>query len=326
MVASTVLAAVSSRPRWFIVAIPTLSLALVLFDINRLQPWIYQYTLMFLALTIVNWGDSSGEESRSAIGICGVVLAFLYIWSGIQKLNPVFATGVFPWLLEPISKALDLKPIESAAYVFPILECLTGVLLLVSKTRTLALIGLTVMHLCLLYLLGPFGHNYNAIVWPWNIAMIAMAWIVFYRNNDAVILPSLRPHLGRGIAILVAFMPALNFFGKWDAYLSASLYSGRNVDAWFILDERAANELEGKLSQAERRRLREAFDGFSLDATKWSLSELNVPLYPERRVFEALATRLRRYGTSEGTVTLYVTKEKNLFDAGPDEFEEVKNR
>ena len=182
------------------------------------------------------------------------------------------------------------------------------------------------MHLSLLWLLGPFGHNYNSVVWPWNIAMILMAWIVFFRNDGAIFLPSLRPHLGKAIALLVVLMPLFNLFGKWDDYLSASLYSGRNISAWIFIGERSSRMFESKLSQAEMLRLQEAFDGYSFDATKWSLAELNVPLYPERRVFEVVATKLLHMGGSEGDVRLYVTEHRGILNDGPGEFREVPLR
>lgn len=325
MVFCTLIALVLPRPRFFLFAIPILGAALVLFDMNRLQPWFYQYLLMFLALGLVRWDRSEDSNAKYALAICGVILGFLYIWSGIQKANPAFATSVFPWLLEPLSKQLG-EGIASMPFIAPVFETLIGILLIVPWTRTVGIIGAAGMHLLLLFLLGPFGHVYNSVIWPWNAAMLAMVFVVFLKNEEAVLRPALKPVLGKAVVVLVGIMPLLSFFEKWDDYISASLYSGRTKDGWIMLTGEAANRFTGSLTRTEHARLKDAFDGYSLDITGWSMAELNVPLYPERRVYDGVAKKLRRFATSADDVTLLVTERPSLFGEPEESSEEVSLR
>ena len=325
MTLCTLLVLVLPRPRFFFNAIPILGAALVLFDMNRLQPWFYQYQLMFLAMGLVKWDRSDESNAKNALAICGVILGFLYIWSGVQKANPAFATNVFPWLLEPLSD-LTGDGIASMPLIAPVFETLIGVLLIVPWTRTAGLIGAAGMHLLLLFLLGPFGHDYNSVVWPWNVAMIAMILAIFLRNEEPIIRPAWRPALGKAVVVLVGFMPLLSFFEKWDDYISASLYSGRTKDGWIMFNEEAANRFTDSLTRTEYARLNGAFDGYSLDVTTWSMAELNVPIYPERRVYDGVAKKLRRFATNEDDVTLLVTERPSLFSQPEEIAEEVSLR
>jgi hypothetical protein len=323
------LAALLPRPRLLLLAIPTCGAILVLFDMNRLQPWFYQYLLMILALGLVRWDLSDDRYAKQALAICGVILGFLYIWSGIQKANPAFAANVFPWLLEPLSKVVGeaaTRQLATSAIVVPVFETLIGILLIVPWTRTMGLFGAVGMHLLLLFLLGPFGHDYNSVIWPWNLAMLAMALVIFFGNEEPVLRPAWSPMLGKAVIVLVGFLPILSFFERWDNYTSASLYSGRTRDGWIMLSEPAANRLAEMLTPAENSRLDQVFDGYSLDASSWSMAELNVPLYPEKRVYEGIAQKLRMIAMSHDDVTLLVTERPSLFHEEDAESEEVSLR
>jgi hypothetical protein len=156
--------------------------------------------------------------------------------------------------------------------------------------------------------------------------MMAMVVVTFFRNDEPVIRPALKPALGKATAVLVGFMPLLSFFDRWDDYLSASLYSGRTKDGWIMLNEEAANRFKNSLTRAEQARLKDAFDGYSLDVTTWSMKELNVPLYPEQRVYEGVAKKLRRFATTAEDVTLLVTERPSLFGEPVESTDEVSLR
>ena len=98
------------------------------------------------------------------------MLGWLYVWRGSFKINPDFP-DVFAWMLGPIA---ELNPandeIITAAITVGLLELLMGAVLLVRKTSRIAVVGLSAMHISILYLIGPFGLDWNAVVWPWNMA------------------------------------------------------------------------------------------------------------------------------------------------------------
>ena len=55
------------RPAKPIYAAVALIVVLVGFDITRLQPWVYQYSLLLLAITLVRWDQPASSLFRAAV-------------------------------------------------------------------------------------------------------------------------------------------------------------------------------------------------------------------------------------------------------------------
>ena len=240
-----------------IVALGT-ALLLVLFDINRLQPWMFQYFLVLSALL---------AKPSLAWRYCGLIVACTYFWSGIQKLNMAFGNEVFPWL---VSSSVGAPMVGLAA---ALLECAIGMLLLKPRTRTVALAGAAGLHLFILVLLGPLGHNFNAVVWPWNMCLPVIGASLFFRNNEPLFPGVLQHAAGKMLFMLVAVLPGLSVFGLWDDNLSSSLYSGRVRNA--LLKVPPGHDPDG-----------------IVDVTAWALEDLGVPPYPAIRVYRSLAQKI----------------------------------
>jgi len=62
-----------------------------LLDQNRFQPWFYQSLLFSIALSA-----RSGRRE-----LCTLIISGTYLWSGIQKINFSFVSGIFPWMMNP---------------------------------------------------------------------------------------------------------------------------------------------------------------------------------------------------------------------------------
>lgn len=290
LVLSVLAASCLPKPRFAPYAVVLLGASLVLFDLNRLQPWFYGSLLLFLAL-------GTGKDEESAWSPCALVLAATYVWSGLQKANLAFSENVFPWLLHPLG--LDaLRPLWPLASV---LETSVGLLILFPKTRNYGL-GLGVgMHAFLLLALGPLGQNANSVVWPWSFGMPILLLALFFRDprtipRKAVLSP---------VAIIAGVLPALNFVGLWDDNLSDALYSGRTRQAFVILTEAGAARLSPEVRPYVQRRP----DRIGLDLSRWSLAETNVPPYPEIRAYRAVAKRL---GVPPGEMTLIVAERPGI--------------
>ena len=146
-------------------------------------------------------------------------------------------------------------------------------------------------HILILALLIPLKRN--SVVWPWNIAMAGFAFILFWRASDfsirEVLLPR-KPGFQLIVLILFVIMPLFSFINLWDSYLSASLYSG-NVEAAVIdVSESAKQRLPPDIQtyvQPSR-----TTGKLQINPTRWSLIELNVPSYPERRIFINVARKI----------------------------------
>jgi hypothetical protein len=197
---------------------------------------------------------------------------------------------MYPWLMGPLVRHLPggaAAWAEGQGWAAAFVECGLGLALLVRPLRVVAVPLVVLMHAAILYCLGPTGHGWNTVVWPWNVALVALVVILFADTSGVpgrqIVWPGSWP--GRVALVLFGVMPGLSFVGCWDPYLSAALYSG-NVP-------RPRLFLSGAAAAALPPHVREAYlDGDELDLSGWAMDELNVPVYPARRVFRGVARRL----------------------------------
>jgi len=291
-----VLVAAAAFVPWRAALAPALLLmaVLALQDQSRWQPWFYQYALMLVALVCC----------PAPLDTCRIMIAALYFWSGLEKLNPKFISEEFPWLMAPFVHSLPAA-LRYAALVVPIAEVGMALALLARPLRRAAVLGLILMHLFILTALGPLGHNSNTVVWPWNVAMMALVTILFWREGRAGRCfvrgkPSL---VHDAILVLFAVMPALGLFGLWDDYLSFALYSGNKASGIIYLTDAACDRLPDGMDEFIDD---ETGNGNKLDISNWSNRELNVPPYPEPRIFRSIAAQIRAYSAKPADVRLVI--------------------
>jgi hypothetical protein len=303
------IASVVPRPRPWIVAALGIALALALTDQSRWQPWFYQYVVMLAAFALAPRGDTG------ALDICRVVIPGIYVWSGVQKLNPVFASDIFPWLVKPVLDALPagLQGATSHAWVLvPLVEIGIGLALVTRRFRDGAVITAVVMHAVILVLLGPLGHADNAVIWPWNIAMALFIVFLFWHDASPSGLRLLGPRApaARAVAVLLFWvMPALSFIGMWDAYLSSALYSGNVAQGIVAITPALRSRLPPEIS---RHVIVNRVGTNVLTVWDWSMGELAAPPYPEQRVYLNVARRLCRYGEDTADVKLVIVDRPTL--------------
>jgi hypothetical protein len=303
------LVGVRERPRLCASAFVALASALVLFDVSRLQPWFYQYLFVMLALAAHAWG---GPDARATLRACALMVACLYFWSGVQKLNPQFFDEVVPSLASPYLAHLPASFARLAmplAVLVPLTEICAGVMLLTSRWRRVGVVLAVVTHAFVLLLFVPLRRN--NVIWPWNVATAAFVLIIF--RHDAGTLKDFLPRkvlsLQTLALVLFGVMPAFGLFGLWGQYQSAALYSGSVTRAEFTLSEQVARRLPPRVQG----KLRPALEGFRLDINHWSYAELNVPAYPSERVYRATAAALCEFAESSSDVRLDVTEPPRVF-------------
>jgi uncharacterized membrane protein YphA (DoxX/SURF4 family) len=288
-------AGVAPRPRVWIYASAVLLCALWMQDQSRQQPWCYQYAFMLAALTL--------PKTQRSLNVCRLIVATIYFWSGAQKLNPYFASGTFTWLAHPVAVHFPAL-VVATGYAAPWIEMGCGVALLTRRFRRPAAVALIVMHALILLAIGPFGRGSNMVVWPWNFAMIAFLLLLFRdsetRTGEILWGPG---GFDRAVFALFALAPALCFVSLWDSYLSAALYSGnKNQGAIYMTDAVAEH-----LPDAVYGDVTEETDGMDkLLINDWSFDELNVPAYPEVRVYKRVARKLCEFAAAPGDVKLEV--------------------
>jgi hypothetical protein len=236
-----ILVAALERRAIYLALFLALALLLGLLDQSRWQPWFFQYVFMLAALCQYNSGSPEQDRRKAMLNSCRLIVAGTFFWSGIQKLNFSFVNRIFPSLIGPYLKFLfgsfSFLP-HFLIIVVPLLEIFIGVGLLTRKFRNVAVVTAVIMHLFILMLLVPV--RLNSIVWPWNVAMASFVVILFWRDREFSASEVLLPRkLSFQIVVIVLFgvMPLFSFFGLWDSYLSAALFSGNVPNAVIYVSE-----------------------------------------------------------------------------------------
>ncbi len=166
-----------------------------------------------------------------------------------------------------------------------------GIGLLFARTRTFAIMLALAMCAFVLWTLGPLGHNWDNIVWPWNITLVLSVVILFakVRTNPIRDIFLVRKHVPqKALLALVGVLPLLYFFNVWDAYLSWSLYSGTTNIATIYMSDDVKAQLPDAIQQFVKIDNR---NRNFLPIVDLAFAELNVPPYPEPRIFKSVARK-----------------------------------
>lgn len=308
LAALLVAAAAAARPRRYLFASLGLAVGLALWDQMRWQPWFYQYVFMMLLVAAAPAG-AEGEEA--ALRACGLVVAGLYFWAGVHKLNPRFFEEVVPSLLSGVPAAWA-RAASPWAVLVPLTEISAGLLLLTRRWRRVGIALALAAHVGVLLLFFPTRRN--KVVWPWNAAMAAFVLILFRGGAEGLkgFLP--RRVLSPQTAVLLFFwlLPLLSLFGLWERYLSGALYSGNIATA----EVRLSGVVAEKLPPQVRAKVRpDGAGGGALKLEHWSYTELHVPTYPSARVFRGAAASLCELAESPSDVVLSISAAPPPFSA-----------
>lgn len=280
-------------------------------DQNRGQPWLYMYWVMLLL---------SLFPAPTAHAACRVAVAVVYFWGGLQKINARFFTVTPEWFVAPAANwqlpaaAIDLLKLSVQAA--PFIEIGIALLLWFPRLRRIAFALTLLTHAFALTFLGPWGHNYNWVVWPWNLAMIALVIGLFARGKffesttpagnsirsekkpaptpQLFTLPQTTAALRHAkvaalLVMLYGLLPILSYSGRWDSYFSFALYSENLAAANLFCTESFRDNLPPHLKPYVQK-FPQAYDpqhqgpyGFAF--TAWAYEEMHVPPISEPRNF-----------------------------------------
>jgi hypothetical protein len=275
-----------------------LAASLSLWDQTRWQPWFYQYLFMLAAIGILAWRKTESSRNRTALDVCRLIVAATYFWTGFQKLNITFVRETWPDMaafLPGFWQSVAQRVPASLILVIPFVEVVIGFGLLSRRFRNGAVLVATATHTAILMLLIITGEN--AVVWPWNVAMVLFVWILFWNDREST---GRRIVVGRNpfhlvVLLLFAILPSLSLVGLWDSYLSCAIYSGNTCQAAIYLGP----SLLARLPTEIHPHVWQRSEPFFLDINRWAYAELRVPVYPEPRVFRQVAKRICRYADGE---------------------------
>ena len=289
VLASLAAIAMAQKPAPYIKVFLAIVAVLALLDQSRWQPWLLQYAVMFGAF-LLPWDEHRKEgsavgERAAALHACRLFMVCTYFYSGLEKLGYGFVT-VLPDMLSPIFHLMhvDVAGISNRvlfplAILLALVECACGILLAFPRTRNAAVACLILMHVSILSWLGPWGANWNYVVWPWNMLMIGLLILLFWRNPAWGLRDMWRSHpYAKAIGYIFGVLPLLTLGGLWDSYLGFSLYSGNIKSGVVTINPNRLTELPLGVR-------RYAMPDGVIDIDRWCYTELGVPIYPETRIF-----------------------------------------
>jgi hypothetical protein len=273
---------------------------LALWDQMRWQPWFFEYLFLLAAI-----GLYARKKDSVAFNACRVVLIFTYLWSGLQKLNANFIARTWPDIAGHFLRFLPaaLNKLSSLlALVVPLTEIAIAAGLLTRRYRNFGVVLAVATHLFILVLLISSGEN--TVVWPWNIAMAFLVVILFWQDKETTPSQVLVPGNVFHAAILLVFalLPPLSLVDLWDSYLSSALYSGNTYQAAILVSP----SVIPRLPAAVQPHIWEKSEPMFLDINRWSYGELNVPVYPEPRIYRNIAKQICAYGESSPDIKLVI--------------------
>ncbi len=299
-------------------------LALLLFcmylcfeDQNRVQPWFFNYLFILCILLFYKQRMDEPNNFISVFMCLQVLVALIYIFSGIQKFNSFFVEDTFKWMIGPLNPVLSVKQMAlftRAGNLVPYFELFIGFGLLIKQTRFIALPLVIIMHVFILLMLGPVGKSFNYVIWPWNMVMIVLCLLLFSNVKQerffdiSILFKSAAFYL---VITVMLIFPIFSLNNKYDSYLSSSLYSGNTHGCKLILSDKAYQKLPFYLKSFVTRNS----DYNILYIKNWAMNELNVPCVPEYRIFKKVQSYVMDItGSTPQDVKLDFTEREKVID------------
>jgi len=300
LLALLVAIAFAAKPRPYILAFVAFAGVYSLFDQTRWQPWAYQYWMMLIALGCFSGLADDLAGQRDALNICRLIMGCTYFYSGFQKLNVRFVSEGMPWVLGTLR--FHIPGLNYIGWITPFVEVSIGLCLLSRRFRKIGIVNGIIMHLFILYSFGPLGLNWNTVVWPWNVVMIALLLLLF-RNTDVTfgdIVWRNRFVFQKVALVLFGVMPALSFVGWWPSDLSLCLYTANLTEAQVMVSQKVKEQLP----PAVQPYVKLGYGHLVLRTQDWSFGEMNVPPYAEIQSFTTIGATVCRWVDNSPDVVL----------------------
>ena len=288
------------------VGIIVIELLSCLLDQNRWQPWEFQFFFLLLVI-IINRG-----KEKDVFSLFGFILASTYFYSGLSKLNPVFVHSVWHDTiiinLLHVNYNLSYQPlIYHAGYLLGIIEIILSIGLFFQRTKKMVCVSLIIMHSLILLMFGPCGINYDAVIWPWNVGLIILIFILILNNPGFTIsFQSLMKGSNKLIVLVFGILPLLNLFGYWEYFFSCSLFSCRPPDMYIYIKKSSGNTALENFSMKDQPLECANNNTYAIYVRDWAFREMLAPENPEIRVYKEIKEQLlKRYQKLDASFITY---------------------
>ena len=258
-----------------------------LLDTVRWQPWEYMYLCMLLVV-ITNF-----SKPKNIVFLFHLLFVATYLFGGLHKLNRDFLSSAWMNMILKDFFGLSLEFILKFKLFFvglliPIAEILLAVFLFFLKSKKIISYLLIAMHFIILIIIGPFGLDYNSVIWFWNLAIIFILLILYalpIKNVERKTLLSNSYWL-----VLWFLMPILSFFGYWYYTFSFRLFSGK-ADQLYICVKNQNKELEPYL---EAQNSKFCGDKPYVIVQNWAMSEIKSGPFPENDIYRKIGIEIKK--------------------------------
>lgn len=289
--------------RWPLIIFAVGAIGMIIGDLNRLRPWLWQLGSLLVILGL----DPEREAGFSRAFTIGLIAA--YIWGGAQKINAYFLGDVFPWFAEAWQHIIHMSPfaIFTLGIATIVMEISIGVMILIPRTRLLAAILATVLHLGIITTL-PIGHHWGYVIVPWNLVLLGLVWLQVRSPR----------HPGRpwlvGIAFLLfMLLPIGNWFGVVDNYLALALYA-HETDRGYITV--SPDDID-RLPAAAQATIADFYGEPAVDTLMWSYASLKTALYTNDKIYRSALDVVCEAAQQPQDVMLYLRTKKRLLRTLP---------
>ena len=290
-------------------AFPLVFLVGFLLDQGRWTPFYLQYALFLVVIA----AELSKKQVQAIYALnalrLGVIL--IYFWAGVHKLNFNYIGKIFPWFISPITQRFSSVAPDWWLYlgiVSPCIETVLALLLIPRTSRFLAVIALIGMHILIMWCLGPLGHNYGIIVWPWNVVMCCLVWTLFRDKSFQIRLSPRRPSQLLMI-VVIGLLPALNLLNLWDSNLSMHMYSGNTANLTITVAKEETSQWPPDL-QTYLREQPDTIERLEFDYWMWALNTIgNIPT-PEVRIYNRIVEHICAKTNSDDSLKYEITEKR----------------
>jgi hypothetical protein len=251
-------------------------------NFTRWQIWVFHLGGLLLLL---------GWSKTRQIDVIRISLAAAYCWGGFNKINPWFAEFQLDWLLE---KPFFLAPFRyniGVGYGIGIIELLLGIMLVFNKLPKIALLGTLLMHCFVLLLISPWGLDWNHVIVPWNLALMALN-IHLYQHRDVQNQGSLTLPMYVAIGLFFIF-PSLQYVGIGQQPLSFNMYAGDQLEGTLFFHESDLKSINEDIKKYVYRIDNQKDKICYLKIQDWAMHSVYVPAYSEKWAMEAYAKQFK---------------------------------
>ena len=275
-------------------------------DTVRWQPWEFMYFVIF-TLYFFNF-----KKQKSFFLLVHLFVASVYIFSGLHKFNRGFLSNVWTQMIlqsffNLSSEAILTYKMFFMGLIIPVTEFFAGLLLILSKHKKQISYFLISVHIFVLLIIGPFGLNYNPVVWSWNLAMIFLLTVIYLKPVKQIEMIFIKQN---AVWVILWFvMPFLSFYSMWYQYFSSGLYTGKEKQLYIYVSKQNNNYKE--FSDSSDLNLNQKF--YIVNLQNWALAEIkSVPL-PEDEIYRKISIYLKeKLGKDCQKIILYDPQSRKL--------------